>query len=213
MSYAFKVDRGTPTLRPFVVHSDIGGVDLCLDVKVELEIRTRMSHQADCPHVPAKAQVSLHPRIDFEPCGTYLRTNAWLGTRGGLKARQEALHKLHMEIVNAFGGEAKLKSWKNLDDVPRSVTVLGASVEHVREYVNEKLAELGDAAGGGHAGHDGRAGRGRRSRTRTFIMTPVDRSRNRSSVRKKSAKRRGSAARAAHRPRQTSKSKTPSRAR
>jgi hypothetical protein len=205
VSYEFKLDRANAPRRPFVVHGEIGGVDICLDVKVELEIRTRMSSHGGGSQGAKGAQVNLHPRIDLEPCSTYFRTDMWLGGRAGFRARQEILHQFHAEIVEAFGGEEVLEGWKKLENVPANVTVLGASIEDVRNYVNKKLAELGNAGDTGHAGPDGHRGRGRRSgagagrRSKVFQMKP--------------ARRRGSAGRAGHGRHQRSKSNTPSRAR
>ena len=208
VSYEFGVDRASSPRKPFVVHGEIDGIDICLDVRIKLEIKTQMAHSPGGFQRAKRPQVNLHPAIDLEPCSTYFRTESWLGAAAGVKARQEALHQFHEEIVKAFGGARALERWKNLKGVPANVTVLGAAIGDVRKYVNKKLGELGDVGSGhtggngsigGSAGHGGRAGRGRRSRTRTVILTPVGRSRNRSGVRKKSPKRGGSASRAARR--------------
>jgi len=208
VSYAFGVERASSPRRPFVVHADVGGVDVCLEVMIELEIRTRMPHRTGGSGKTPAAEVNLHPRIDFEACGTYFRTDKWLGARAGLRARQELLHQFHEEIVRAFGGENVIEGWKKLGNVPAKVTVLGARVEDVRKFVNKKLAELGVPGGNGHSGpngpndhddHGAIAGSDRRARrSKNFRMKPF--------------KRRGPVSRSAVR-RQTSKSKTPSRAR
>jgi hypothetical protein len=212
VSYEFGVDRASSPRKPFVVHGEIDGVDLCLDVKIKLEIRTQMAPPSGGFQRAKRAQVNLHPAIDLEPCSTYFRTESWLGAAAGVKARQETLHQFHEEIVKAFGGARALERWNNLKGVPANVTVVGAAIGDVRKYVNEKLAELGDVDTGddgsvgsrspraGHRGHSGRAGKvGAGRRSRAVVITP--------------AKRRGSLGRSEHRRRQTSKSKTPSRGR
>jgi hypothetical protein len=208
VSYEFGVDRASSPRKPFVVHGEIDGVDICLDVKIKLEIRTEMAHSPGGVQRAKRAEVNLHPAIDLEPCSTYFRTESWLGAAAGVKVRQETLHQFHEEIVKAFGGARALERWKNLKGVPANVTVLGAAIEDVRKYVNKKLAELGDVGNGGngsiggHAGHGGRAGKvgaGRRSRSRVVDLRPP--------------KRRGPAVHTPRRRRQTSKSKTPSRSR
>ncbi|HVS10271.1 MAG TPA: hypothetical protein VMS76_10395 [Planctomycetota bacterium] len=98
-------------------------------------------------HRPLAAEVNLRPAIQLESCSTYFLTEAWLGAKAALEARQKFLDATHDRIIRELGGKKVLDGWQDLKDAPQEVTRIGASVEEVRRYVARKLAELGKGEG------------------------------------------------------------------
>jgi len=98
-------------------------------------------------HRPLAAEVNLRPAIQLEPCSTYYLTEAWLGAKAALEARQKFLNEVHEQIIRELGGLKTLKDWQGLKDAPAEVIRLGAPVEEIRKYVARKLAQLGKCDG------------------------------------------------------------------
>jgi len=115
VSYALKLLNDG---RPFVLSWEFEGIHFTADVMLELQVRTRMQ----APYGPA--EVNLLPAIQFEACGTYFDVENW-----------------HHEILQLLG--SAFQGWKNLQDVPKAVTMLGASITDVRNYVNDILKGCG----------------------------------------------------------------------
>jgi hypothetical protein len=148
----YPVEVSDSPARPLVVCGEIGGVDICVNVNVVLRIQTRMSngHDHEPDHEAVSAHVSLSPAIELSGCGTYFKAEQWLDDpdnpcdpRASTRARQGFLNKVH-EQVEAVFSDRVLESWKDLKGFPKALTVLGAPNKVFRDYVNQKLRELGD---------------------------------------------------------------------